>query len=101
MPRKIPMTPEEFHTKFPDQDEINDTCLEDVVCPRCGSRGRFNITSVTVATVDDNGVDYHGDMEWEDNSSCACNSCGHGATVKDFTIEGLDEFLKSLEVKES
>jgi hypothetical protein len=91
------MTASEFHEKFPHQDEINSNVLTDVACPNCGSRGRFSIECSTTVLCGDDGTEDDGDHLWEDTSSCSCRSCGHGATVADFTIEGLDDFLSELE----
>jgi hypothetical protein len=90
------MTPQEFNEKFPHQSEINSNSLEDMACPECGSRGRFSIACTTTCLFDDSGSEDDGDHEYDEKSSCSCRSCGHGGTVADFTIEGLDDFLSEL-----
>ena len=91
------MTATEFISKFPNQDEINVGCLLDTACPKCGSRGRFDISASVTFLMGDDGEDGHGDIEWGDDSSCSCRECGHGGTVADFTVENLDDALEDAE----
>ena len=88
------MTAKQFMRKFPTVREINENTLVDFACPECGSRGRFEITATSTFTMDDHGADGYSDIEWDDDSSCSCRACGHGGTVKDFEVKGLDEALE-------
>jgi hypothetical protein len=62
----------------------NKNCLAGMRCPNCGDYGPFNIQVVTMAVVNDDGVDETGDQEWDDVSPCVCRGCNLEATVKDF-----------------
>jgi hypothetical protein len=64
----------------------NTNILEGMHCPQCGSDGPFKISATSLFTVYDDGTD-HEDVEWDDDSSCACDTCDHSGTVKDFTIK--------------
>lgn len=89
------MTAKEFVEKFPNtalKDE--ESFLHDMACPNCGGRRKFFISFSGTCVLNDHGSSDDGDHEWEDSSSCRCADCDHGATVKEFTIEGLDEQLE-------
>ena len=89
------MTIEQFKEKFPGQTESNQNeLLEDMACPKCGQRAEFRITSMMTGLFDNEGQEEIEDHGWEDDSKCECFDCGHVATIKDFTIEGLDDALE-------
>jgi hypothetical protein len=87
------LTALEFAQKYPDAD-INDYCLEDIGCPKCGSRDGFKIAFSGELLAFDSGTEDAGDHEWESDSSCICTQCGHGGKVRDFTFKGLDDILE-------
>lgn len=83
------MNAKQFLRKFP-RAERNTNCLTGIACPKCGNRHSFNVEVKVVVEMVDQGTDGWGDSEHDDSSYCCCNECNHEATVKDFTIEGLD-----------
>ncbi len=64
----------------------NENCLNGFVCPECGETDQFSIACATTAVVTDEGVEDHGDMEWDEDSECTCSECGHGGKVSDFQV---------------
>lgn len=68
----------------------NNSVLEGLRCPQCGSEGPFSIACITVGLFADDGVDEYGDMEWESTSGMSCQGydtdCDFTGTVADFTI---------------
>ena len=75
----------------------NTNLLKNMRCPNCGFEGPFYITCNVMFTVNDDGCENHGELEWEDDNACICGQCGHYKTVADFTIkENPDEALWSL-----
>jgi hypothetical protein len=62
----------------------NDNVLAGMACPECHSEGPFEIACKTIATFDDNGIKDHGDMEWDNASSCNCEACGNERKVGDY-----------------
>jgi hypothetical protein len=46
----------------------NTNCLEGIRCPDCGNEESFRIAAKTIVTVTDDGIEDHGDMEWDDDS---------------------------------
>lgn len=91
------MTPEEFIAKFPKQTSVNSELLEDIACPECGQRDRFNINFTGQALVTEEGSEDVGDHEWDGSSSTTCTECFYGALLSDFRIKGLDDALDELE----
>jgi len=89
------MTPQEFIEKFPTAEVMDGSC-QDMACPNCGCREGFGIYSICQIEVTDEGAESFGDIEWNDTDKCICGECRHEATVQDFTIDGLDDFLKEL-----
>ena len=73
----------------------NENCLEGMACPKCKSEGPFRIQAVTMAFVDDDGVQDNTDYEWDEASFCCCVECDHTGDVADFTIkeEGDEEAI--------
>jgi len=68
----------------------NENCLAGMVCPKCGSEGPFDIISTSIATVHDDGVEHHRQVEWENTSPIYCCACDESGTVGTFTAE-VDE----------
>lgn len=64
--------------------ETNSNCLAGMHCFKCGSRGPFRSAVTAIATIHDSGSDDIDQLEWNDNSFCACAICGHEATVAMF-----------------
>lgn len=94
MPLEGEAAARKFADNFPDAD-INENCLEDIACAKCGTRDGFKIGFNGTCQVNDDGSDDVGDHEWDGVSSCVC-TCGEGGTVDDFTIKGLDDLLRTL-----
>jgi hypothetical protein len=72
----------------------NTNCLENIQCPKCGNEDSFRIAAKTIATVCDDGVEDHTEMEWDDDSYADCTKCCHHGALKDFTVRsdlGADE----------
>jgi len=89
------MTPEEFHAKFPDMDEINVGCTVDYACPHCGSRGPFFVEVRDFVELSDEGgysVPYQLEETFAPNTECMdCKYVGGN-----FIVEGLDDYLAKL-----
>lgn len=75
---------EQPYLSFTTDDSDNDNCLVGFRCPECGEQDRFRIAITTFADFDDSGSEVVGDNEYEGQSICICNDCGHSATVNDF-----------------
>jgi hypothetical protein len=69
----------------------NTNCLEDIKCPACGNENSFRVAATTIATVCDDGVEDHSEMEWDDNSYIDCTKCCHHGTLRDFRNSVSDE----------
>ncbi len=93
--RQIPLTPETFRDKFPNQAERNKNCLADMACPECGSREPFTIEVTCFARTYDDGIEQTEDSDWSALSACACRNCGYDATVQHFIVTGLDQHLQT------
>ncbi len=65
-------------------EEINTNCLEGMACPSCKSKGDFRIWVSGDALVSDDGIADIENLEWDDDSSCACRECTYGGTVSGF-----------------
>lgn len=55
----------------------------DLRCPSCGSNTQIKVQAVVVVHVLD-AVTPVGDIEWNDDSLCICDACGHPGKVIDF-----------------
>lgn len=55
----------------------NTNCLKGIRCPKCGQTDKFEIAIRAMAIVTDDGAEVHGDMEWDDDSTCICVECDH------------------------
>ncbi len=64
----------------------NSNCLEHIKCPACGNTESFRIAAHTLATVSDDGVEDHGDMEWGDDSYAECARCHRHGSLKEFYV---------------
>ncbi len=65
----------------------NTNCLEGMRCPQCGSYGPFQIEARTVVLVEDDGTEFVGaEIEWDNDSFCACPECEKVGVVADFTV---------------
>jgi hypothetical protein len=68
----------------------NTNCLEGVRCPVCGNEAEFLISTHSVATITDEGVDDATDHEWDDNSYTRCPECDEDGELSEFRGQGLD-----------
>jgi hypothetical protein len=64
----------------------NTNCLKHIQCPACGNEEWFRIAARTMATVTDDGVEDHGDMEWDDDSYAECAACLRHGTLREFKV---------------
>lgn len=87
------MTAQQFIKKYPDS-EINENCLEDIACPKCGYRSQFSISSQCSFVMSDDGEEDHGDIDYDRYSMAQCMDCRHLAPLAKFTIDGLDDLLR-------
>ena len=69
----------------------NTNCLEDIKCPDCGNEELFRIAAETIATVTDDGIEDHSDMEWDDDSYAECAACHKHGTLKDFKVQAAPQ----------
>lgn len=63
----------------------NENVLLGMRCPKCGSCEPFTICAEVMCTVNDDGTDDYGDVQWNDTSYCRCHGCDFVGTVNDFT----------------
>ncbi|MGO9468042.1 MAG: hypothetical protein ACLQVF_28245 [Isosphaeraceae bacterium] len=63
----------------------NTNCLENIKCPVCGNEDSFRIVARSMATVTDDGVEDHTEMEWDEASYAECSECCRHGSLKDFT----------------
>lgn len=94
------MNVEELIAKFPslvmpDNHHPEDDLLNDLCCPGCGSRDAISIVMTSFTELHPDGTGDSEDTEWDNESFCKCRACGHGAKVKDFTFDGLDELIET------
>jgi hypothetical protein len=91
-----PLDPVLMLEKFPQivRAKPNTNCLEDMICPECGSRGPFGIEMSAIIMLHDEGTDEHGDTEWDDNSACNCDDCQYKGQAGQFKAPGLDAMLE-------
>jgi hypothetical protein len=62
----------------------NTNCLENIQCPSCGCESRFNIVARVTAEVSDDGAEFRGDAEWDDDSAITCPQCDRTGKVGEF-----------------
>lgn len=60
-------------------------------CPKCNSKGPFDIECKSTFTVYDDGTDpeYTG-LEWDNGSACSCGKCYYEGIVMYFVISNPD-----------
>ena len=95
-----------FHNEQRQISTINQNCLRDFACPKCGGRDDFRITGTSTFKFQDDGSSDHDDIQWEDRGyiqwedrgyiQCQNDGCNHEGTVKGFTFEGLDDELEAM-----
>lgn len=62
----------------------NDNCLAGMQCPECRSQAPFVITALSDFEMYDDGSESHGDIEYDDDSSCRCKACNYTGAVGHF-----------------
>jgi hypothetical protein len=67
---------------------MSENCLDGMQCPKCDSLEPFRIRAECTALVYGRWVEHNADMEWNDESACWCENCGHEGTVKSFSRKG-------------
>lgn len=66
---------------------MNTNCLEGMACPDCQSEGPFTIAIAGWASVTDLGTDEIGDIDWDEDSDCICETCESVGTVASFRLD--------------
>jgi hypothetical protein len=74
---------------------MNDNCLENRACPKCGEDDRLRVAAQTMFEITDAGCDFHGDVEYDEDSYAECTSCDWTGTWAETDItppvpEGMD-----------
>ena len=64
----------------------NTNCLASIHCPNCGNASRFRIIALVTADVTDDGCEFHGDAEWDQDSPISCPECDSSGQIRDFTL---------------
>lgn len=63
----------------------------DMKCPKCGGEDEIDIEAIVSVRLTSDGTDADGaadgDHFWDETSKASCGTCGHEATVKEFTPE--------------
>ena len=62
----------------------NQSYLEGMRCPSCGSYEPLRIEIRTVIEFNDNGSDELYDLTWDEDNYCECVECNFTGVVKDF-----------------
>ena len=62
----------------------NTNALVGWVCPKCGNTESFRISILVFTTVTDNGIEYDGDAEWDNESYSECTECDFGGVAQEF-----------------
>jgi hypothetical protein len=70
---------------------INTNCLEDIRCPECGNTSRFTIVALVDADVSDDGAEFHGYAEWDDDSRITCPECERSGQLREFKPKPQDK----------
>jgi hypothetical protein len=68
----------------------NSNCLEGIRCPACGNNEVFHISTRSLATVTDEGVDDATDHEWDDDSYTRCPECDEDGELSEFRGQSID-----------
>ena len=66
------------------EEEQNENVLEGFKCPKCGSLGPYKMRITTYCSMTDDGPDDHWEPDWDNDSSCECETCKYHGKVKDF-----------------
>lgn len=53
----------------------NTNCLENRQCPQCKQTYRFDITATATFRLVDEGTEYHGDVEYDEDNEVTCPDC--------------------------
>lgn len=60
----------------------------EMCCPKCGEDDRIDVLALVWVRLTPDGTDRDEpdgtDEDWDNNSPCSCNHCGHRGTVGDF-----------------
>ena len=68
-------------------EQLNSGVLDGMLCPKCDSRGPFDIEPKGTIVVDDNGIMDTSDLTWFNDSICGCLECSYSGNVEDFYYE--------------
>lgn len=60
-------------------------------CPKCRSDSKIMILASTWVALTFDGTEDMGGHEWDEDSSCMCQSCGHRGTVFNFQLQDEPE----------
>jgi len=71
-------------TTSDDNIRVNENCLREVKCPKCGAIDEFFIAGEAHFKVTDDGAEVDGDIHWDGNSFCNCIKCGHSGRLDSF-----------------
>jgi len=93
--------PNEVITKFRlTKNDINRGTSQDLICPGCGGRSRFEIGGVCVGIFDSKGIMVDmAEFDFHEHSLCVCGLCNHEGDVSEFRVKGLDAALEKLSRK--
>lgn len=69
----------------------NSNCLAGIRCPKCGDEDEFRIAASSIFEITDDGTGDHEDVEWGGESYIQCRACDHEGTVREFTIQTVEE----------
>lgn len=67
--------------------EPNTNCLAGMQCPKCKSLGPFSISATALFTMNNDGTDNFGSVEYDGESYCQCTQCDHDGIVHNFRTE--------------
>lgn len=79
--------------KYPRQ-YIKEQKCQTIACPNCGAEGPFDIlgTAMFLDVTDDGVIDFE-DVEFIEEGSTTCKTCGHLGILEDFRISTDEEEL--------
>lgn len=62
-------------------------------CPKCGCDESLDVAVMAWARLTSDGTDWAAcnDQEWDDESACVCNDCGHSGLVREFEFDRWGE----------
>jgi len=61
---------------------VGEGCIEGMKCPECGQHEEFKIAGTSVFKVTEDGTDFGGDVEWDNQNYAECPECGWSGTVR-------------------